>query len=124
MKAKQGRGDAAVNFEQVLDQAIGMLYCRGRLTYRTLKRQFDLADEVFEDLKEELIYGQRVAVDEDERVLVWNDEAPTPTQNPQAETDSESRLQIMCLVVIQLLQRERRITYRALKYRLGSVTVP
>ena len=67
-----------VNFEQVLDQAIEMLYRRGRLTYRTLKRQFDLADEVFDDLKEELIYGQRVAIDEDERVLVWNDEASAP----------------------------------------------
>lgn len=79
-----------MNFEQVLDQAIDMLYRRGRLTYRTLKRQFDLSDEVFDDLKEELIYGQRVAVDEDERVLVWNDEAPTPIHNSQPETDSET----------------------------------
>ncbi len=60
-----------MTFDEILDQAIEMLQRRGRLTYRTLKRQFDLDDEALEDLKEELINGQRLAVDEDERVLVW-----------------------------------------------------
>jgi hypothetical protein len=32
----------AMTFEEVLDQAIAMLQRRGRLTYRTLKRQFHL----------------------------------------------------------------------------------
>ena len=59
-----------MNFEAILDQAIAMLQRRGRVTYRTLKRQFQLDDDVLEDLKEELIYGQRLAVDEDGRVLV------------------------------------------------------
>jgi hypothetical protein len=48
-----------------------MLQRRGRLTYRTLKLQFQLDDEHLEALKDELIYGQPLAVDEDERVLVW-----------------------------------------------------
>jgi class 3 adenylate cyclase/tetratricopeptide (TPR) repeat protein len=60
-----------MTFEELLDQAIDLLRRRGRLTYRTLKRQFGLDDAVLEDLKEELIYGQRLAVDEEERVLVW-----------------------------------------------------
>ena len=60
-----------MTFEDLLDQAIDMLQRRGRLTYRTLKRQFHLDDDVLEDLKVELIYGQRLAVDEDGRVLVW-----------------------------------------------------
>ncbi len=67
-----------MNFEAILDQAIAMLQRRGRVTYRTLKRQFQLDDDVLEDLKEELIYGQRLAVDEDGRVLVWVGEASTP----------------------------------------------
>ena len=54
-----------MNFEAILDQAIAMLQRRGRVTYRTLKRQFQLDDDVLEDLKEELIYGQRLAADED-----------------------------------------------------------
>ena len=40
-------------------------------TYRALKRQFNLDDALLDDLKEELIYGQQLAVDEDGRVLVW-----------------------------------------------------
>src|SRR5207237_8722852 len=60
-----------MTFEELLDQAIDLLQRRGRVTYRTLKRQFQLDDDVLEDLKEELISGQRLAVDEDGRVLVW-----------------------------------------------------
>src|SRR5262247_1844057 len=60
-----------MTFEEILDQAMAMLQRRGRLTYSTLKRQFQLDDAALEDLKDELIYGQRLAVDEDERVLVW-----------------------------------------------------
>ena len=60
-----------MTFEELLDQAIDLLQRRGRVTYSTLKRQFQLDDDVLEDLKEELLYGQRLAVDEDGRVLVW-----------------------------------------------------
>jgi class 3 adenylate cyclase len=60
-----------MTFEELLDQAIALLQRRGRLTYRALKRQFDLDDDYLEDLKAELIQGQRLAVDEDGAVLVW-----------------------------------------------------
>ena len=54
-----------MTFEEILDQAIAMLQRRGRLTYGTLKRQFQLDDAALDDLKNELIKGQRLAVDED-----------------------------------------------------------
>ena len=60
-----------MTFEEVVDQALAMLQRRGRVTYRLLKRQFDLDDEALEDLKLELIKGQRLAVDEEGEVLVW-----------------------------------------------------
>src|SRR5262245_3662630 len=60
-----------MTFEQILDHAIAMLQRRGRLTYSTLKRQFQLDDAALEDLKNELIEGQRLAVDERGTVLVW-----------------------------------------------------
>src|SRR5712691_8443759 len=65
-------------FEEVLDQAIAMLQRRGRLTYRTLQLQFQLDEAHLEALKDELIYGQRLAVDEDGRVLVWTGTAASP----------------------------------------------
>src|SRR5262249_22426474 len=61
----------AMTFEEILDQAIAMLQRRGRLTYGTLKRQFQLDDAALEDLKNELIAGQRLALDEQGNVLVW-----------------------------------------------------
>jgi class 3 adenylate cyclase len=64
-----------MTFEEILDQAIAMLQRRGRLTYRALKRQFDLDDDYLEDLKAELIQGQQLAVDEAGEVLVWTGDA-------------------------------------------------
>ena len=79
---KRGEG-AVVTFEEVVDQAIAMLQRRGRMTYRMLKRQFDLDDEALEDLRLELIKGQRLAGDEDGDVLVWiGDAAVAPSPAP------------------------------------------
>src|SRR5215831_16638014 len=77
-----------MTFEELLDQAIALLQRRGRLTYRALQRQFNLDDDYLEDLKAELIQGQRLAVDEDGAVLVWTG-APTPVR--EAETPSALR---------------------------------
>src|SRR5713101_7261484 len=79
-----------MTFEEILDQAIAMLQRRGRLTYGALKRQFQLDDAYLDDVKTELIEGQRVAVDEDGRVLVWTGaevSAPPPTAPPVSRQD-------------------------------------
>ncbi len=88
-----------MTFEEILDQAIAMLQRRGRVTYRTLKRQFQLDDTALEDLTIELIKGQRLAVDEDGEVLVWigaagttQESAAPPSQPPpQPGTRNTSR---------------------------------
>ena len=95
-KPRGTSGGVAMTFEEILDQAIAMLQRRGRLTYGTLKRQFQLDAAALEDLKNELIKGQRLAVDEDGEVLVWTGEpgtaapaiaqAETPAQTPLAYT--------------------------------------
>jgi class 3 adenylate cyclase/tetratricopeptide (TPR) repeat protein len=64
-----------MTFEEILDQAMALLQRRGRVTYRMLKVQFQLSDEQLEALKEELIYGQQLAVDEEGKVLVWAERA-------------------------------------------------
>src|SRR5262245_13140076 len=75
-----------MTFEEILEQAITMLQRRGRLTYRALKRQFDLDDAYLDDLKYEIIEGQRLAVDEQGTVLVWTGEAAsTPATVPAQE---------------------------------------
>jgi class 3 adenylate cyclase/tetratricopeptide (TPR) repeat protein len=75
-----------MTFEEILDQAIAMLQRRGRLTYGTLKRQFQLDDAALEDVKNELIEGQRLAVDERGNVLVWTGGADVPQLRPSPPT--------------------------------------
>jgi len=70
-----------MGFYEVLDQVVQLLRQRGRVTYRALKREFQLDDAFLEDLKDELIKAQRLAVDEQGDVLVWTggvDPAPAP----------------------------------------------
>jgi class 3 adenylate cyclase/predicted ATPase len=99
-----------VKFSEVLEQASVLLQRRGRLTYRTLKREFDLDDAALEDLKFELIDGQQIAADEGGTVLVWKgvsavvspvgrvtspsptaEPSPIPTAAVQSVPDAERR---------------------------------
>jgi len=85
-----------MDFVAVIDQVIALLRQRGRLTYRTLQRQFQLDEAALEDLTVELIKGQRLAADEDGEVLVWIGEAASllapvavaPTPAPLGYTPS------------------------------------
>src|SRR6266545_6750295 len=80
-----------MTFEEILDHAIAMLQRRGRLTYRTLKRQFQLDDAALEDLKNELIEGQRLAVDEQGNVLVWMGPEASPLHSTAPPASSQDR---------------------------------
>jgi predicted ATPase/class 3 adenylate cyclase len=79
-----------VDFVAVVDQVIALLRQRGRVTYRTLKRQFQLDDEALEDLQVELIEGQRVALDERGTVLVWTGDEATPPGPPPPSSQPAS----------------------------------
>ena len=88
-----------MDFYALLDDVLEILRRRGRVTYRALKRQFHLDDEVLDDLKEELIKAQRVAVDENGDVLVWvgnigsTPALPASPQSVQEPTSQEDRSQ-------------------------------
>ena len=75
-----------MKFSEIVDQATALLQRKGRVTYRALKREFDLDDEALEDLKEELIKAARVARDESGEVLVWTgDETAQETTSQTAD---------------------------------------
>src|SRR5262245_13461737 len=67
-----------MTFEALLEQSSTMLQRRRRVAHRTLQVQFHLDDHALEALKDELLYAQQVARDEDGRVLVWTGGAETP----------------------------------------------
>jgi class 3 adenylate cyclase len=69
-----------MDYDAVLTQVLDLLQRERRVAYRVLKRRFQLDDDVLEDLKDDLIYAKKLAVDEDGRVLVWTGGASsTPT---------------------------------------------
>jgi class 3 adenylate cyclase len=81
-----------MTFEEILDQALAMLQRRGRLTYGTLKRQFQLDDVGLDDLKEQLLYAHPQVVDDAGRGLVWTGDtavSPTTTLPPSQPVPSE-----------------------------------
>ena len=77
-----------MTFEEILDQAIAMLQRRGRVTYQTLRLQFQLDEEHLEALKDAILFGCPQIVDAAGRGLVWSGEAsaiPLPTSaSPQS----------------------------------------
>src|SRR5215831_6996424 len=77
-----------MDFYAVLDQVIELLRSRGRVTYGALKLQFGLDDEPLAVLKDEIIHAQRLAVDEDNRVLVWVGDQETSPPPPVPSTSA------------------------------------
>jgi class 3 adenylate cyclase len=68
-----------VDFVAVVDQVIALLRQRGRMTYRTLQRQFQLDDDALHDLKDEILYAHPEVRDDAGRGLVWTGDAgPAP----------------------------------------------
>ncbi|HEY7493872.1 MAG TPA: hypothetical protein VIH59_22550, partial [Candidatus Tectomicrobia bacterium] len=67
-----------MTFDEILTQVLDLLQRDGRVSYRALKRRFDLDEEYLEDLKAEIIQAKKLAVDEDGAVLVWTAGITTP----------------------------------------------
>ncbi len=83
----------------MLEQVIELLERHRRVTYRALKRQFDIDDDYVEDLKDEIIKARQLAVEQDGEMLVWSDETegtlasaaqPDQTSVPSTTQEPES----------------------------------
>ena len=105
-----------MTFEEVLDQAMAMLQRRGRMTYRTLQRQFQLDEAAVTDLRDELLYAHPEVRDDAGRGLVWTGDpgtappaaapAGTPAPAPLAYTPPYLTEQI--LAAKSTLEGERK----------------
>src|SRR5690349_6974688 len=60
-----------MTFEEILNQTMKLLERQGRVSYRALKRQFGLDDAYLDDLKFEIVEVHKIAVDQDDVMLVW-----------------------------------------------------
>jgi class 3 adenylate cyclase/predicted ATPase len=69
-----------MTFYEVLEQVIALLQRHGRVSYRALKREFSLNDELLADLKAELRYARYPVVEDEDQGLVWTGETAPPSE--------------------------------------------
>jgi class 3 adenylate cyclase/tetratricopeptide (TPR) repeat protein len=83
-----------MTFEEILDHAMAMLQRRGRVTYSTFRRQFQLDDDALADLLAELRYAHREEIREEEQGVVWTGDSgsPPPAASGPAETPTRAPL--------------------------------
>jgi class 3 adenylate cyclase len=76
-----------MDYEELVGKVIELLQREKRVPYRVLKHRFDLDDDYIGDLKIDLIEAKRLAIDENDRILVWlgedgaADTPPPPTSS-------------------------------------------
>jgi hypothetical protein len=109
-------GGRAVIFKEVLAQVLEWLQHDQRISYRALKRHFALDNDALEDLKEALLYAYAQVIVDDGRGLIWTGSVPRLETDARRGAEAESQFHTLLLAVMGLLQRERRVTYRRLKY--------
>jgi hypothetical protein len=74
-----------MDYDAVLAHVIALLQQEKRVAYRVLKRRLQLDDEILEDLKDDLIYAKKLAMDEEGRVLVWTGGAAMPPRTTPSD---------------------------------------
>ena len=80
-----------MTFEEVLTQTVAMLQRLGRVSYRALKRQFDLDDNYLEDLKDAILYAYPTVIDDVGRGLIWPSDIETPSGAPLSSSRPASQ---------------------------------
>ena len=102
-----------MTFDALLAQILELLQRQGRVSYGALKRRFSLDDAYLDDLKTEIIEAQRLAVDEQGRILVWTGgtgatPAPVPAPPPPHLPDMPSHIAEKILTSKAALEGERK----------------
>ena len=78
-----------MKFEECLNETIAMLRRQHRVSYRALKRQFEIDDDYVDDLKSEIVAVLELAVDHEGRMLVWKGDNPAAeAREPRAAPDT------------------------------------
>src|SRR5262249_39825137 len=71
-----------MDYDELVAKVIELLQREKRVPYRILKRRFELDDDYIEDVKIDLIEAKRLAVDENDSILVWIGDAQAVAPQP------------------------------------------
>lgn len=88
-----------MKFSEIIKQTSELLRQRGRLSYRTLRMEFDLEEEQLDVLKEQLLDIEALAVDQDGKMLVWvgNSEEDKGRNGEQGSKEETAKRQLPVL---------------------------
>ena len=76
-----------MKFSELVKQATALLEDSRRVSYRALKREFELDDETLDDLKKELVGVLEVAADKDGDMLVWTGDEGSVIETPRPRAE-------------------------------------
>ena len=79
-----------MKFSEVVAQTLAWLQREGRVSYRALRLEFDLTEDVLDALKEELIEVKEAAVDKDSKMLVWTGASSVASAEFQVPSSTQS----------------------------------
>jgi class 3 adenylate cyclase/predicted ATPase len=105
-----------MKFSEVIAQTLAWLQREGRVSYRALKREFELDDEFLEDLKAEIIEAKRLAIDENGKVLVWVGNSSPESRVQSLESEGQGRAS-----TVQILDPRRQTLDSAAERRQLTV---
>jgi len=98
-----------LDFDTILKQTLELVESQKRVSYRAIKRRFDVDDDYLEDLREEILFAHSHINDEEGRGLVWTDPEDRPMKSPQSGPDEEqSALAIEPSIAVSPPAAERR----------------
>src|SRR5262244_807220 len=102
-----------MNYDELVAKVIELLQREKRVPYRSLQRRFDVDDDYIEDLKIDLIEAKRLAIDENDRILVWVGDAQAVTSQvaqttPPPAVQQQPFLQVTPLPTAPPPDAERR----------------
>jgi class 3 adenylate cyclase len=78
-----------VDFDTMLEQVLELIQRQRRVSYRAIKRRFDVDDDDLADLKEEILFAHPHIVDEAGRGLIWTDAEAYTMRSPPADPGEE-----------------------------------
>ena len=80
-----------MKFSEVVSQTLAWLQREGRVSYRALRLEFDLNEDVLDALKEEIIEVKEAAVDKDGKMLVWTRQRQSRSRVQSLESEQQRR---------------------------------
>src|SRR5215510_8492511 len=99
-----------MKFSELIEQVRAWLEREERVSYRALKREFDLNDEFLEDVKAEIIEAKRLAIDENGKVLVWVGASPVSGSTFQVSGSQSPDARLQTLDPRQDAAERRQVT--------------